>query len=83
MSLDSSGQSNLDLIRDFPEKNKAAMLFYIGLNFLATLKIIELQLDVFKTRLEALQVEKYFETEGMSCFHHQLGLRFIQEKGIG
>ena len=41
------------------------MLFYIGLNFLATLKLIELQLDVFKTRLEAMQVEKYFETEGL------------------
>ena len=41
------------------------MLFYIGLNFLATLKLIELQLDVFKTRLEAIQVEKYFETEGL------------------
>ena len=41
------------------------MLFYIGLGFLATLQVIELQLDVFRTRLEGTNVDNFFEVEGL------------------
>ena len=41
------------------------MLFYIGLSFLATLQVIELQLDVFKTRLDGTNVDNFFEVEGL------------------
>ena len=41
------------------------MLFYIGLGFLATLQVIELQLDVFKTRLDGTNVDNFFEVEGL------------------
>ena len=41
------------------------MLFYIGLGFIATLQVIELQLDVFRTRLEGTNVDTFFEVEGL------------------
>ena len=41
------------------------MLFYIGLGFIATLQVIELQLDVFRTRLEGTNVDNFFEVEGL------------------
>ena len=33
------------------------MLFYVGLSFIVTLKVIELQLDVFRSKLEGTNVE--------------------------
>ena len=41
------------------------MLFYIGLSFIATLQVIELQLDVFRTRLEGTNADNFFEVEGL------------------
>ena len=41
------------------------MLFYVGLSFIATLKVIELQLDVFRSKLEGTNVDNFFEVEGL------------------
>ena len=48
------------------------MLFYIGLGFIATLQVIELQLDVFRTRLEGTNVDNFFEVEGLRVAMTQL-----------
>ena len=41
------------------------MLFYVGLSFIVTLKVIELQLDVFRSKLEGTNVDNFFEVEGL------------------
>ena len=54
------------------------MLFYIGLGFLATLQVIELQLDVFKTRLDGTNVDNFFEVEGLRVDNSEYVLAMSQ-----